>query len=160
MEQPLAVNAENSRAKVQSVGGDSSAESLPSIGSSHDRSTLPSRVAVTRGENAWVATGKVISRTFAVVVRETEWIGNRLRNNSQKSTHIRWRNICAPSFHAPIRYLRGLIVEPVAKLHEDFARVDEMRAAKREAVVQQHAPVRDVQRLHIHRECFPEVFAQ
>lgn len=43
------------------------AESLPSIGSSHVRSTLPSRVVITRGENAWVGTGKVISRTFAVV---------------------------------------------------------------------------------------------
>lgn len=43
------------------------AESLPSIASSHVRSTLPSRVAGTRGENAWVGTGKVISRTFAVV---------------------------------------------------------------------------------------------
>jgi len=53
-----------------------------------------------------------------------------------------------------------LVVEAVAELEEDFARVEEMRAAKSEAVVEEHAAVRDVDGLDTGGKTVTETLAQ
>lgn len=52
------------------------------------------------------------------------------------------------------------IVKPEAQLEKDFARVQIMRPAKHEAVVQQDSAISDVDALNVDRNPFAESFRQ
>src|SRR5215472_9118907 len=54
---------------------------------------------------------------------------------------------------------RGSIVEAIAQLHKNLARVHVMSAAEGEAVVEQNTQIHDIQAGHGERESFGEVFA-
>ncbi len=54
-----------------------------------------------------------------------------------------------------ISQLELSVVKAVAHLRKDFPRIQEMRAAKGETVVQQHPPVGNVRRAYGSREFFP-----
>src|SRR6266849_2143564 len=52
------------------------------------------------------------------------------------------------------------IVETIAQLHEDFARIEEVGAAKGKTVVKQDAAVGDIDALHVDGESLAELFAE
>jgi len=49
-------------------------------------------------------------------------------------------------------------MEPVAHLHKDFPRIQEVRSAKGKAIVEQNAPVGHVKALDAHGESLPKLF--
>ena len=51
-------------------------------------------------------------------------------------------------------------MEPIAQLDVDLARLDEVSAAERLAVVEQETMVRDVHRVNRHRPAFAERLAR
>ncbi len=52
------------------------------------------------------------------------------------------------------------VVKVVANLHEDFSRIQKVRSAEGEAVVEQDAPIGDVDAVHADGELFTELLAQ
>jgi len=55
---------------------------------------------------------------------------------------------------------KASVVEAIAHLDKDFARFEEVCAAKSEAIVEQHTAVGDIDRLNVDREALAEMFAK
>src|SRR5271155_6128179 len=59
----------------------------------------------------------------------------------------------------PSQKRRASVMEAIAELHVDFPRIIEVESAKGEAVIEQHAPIRDVQSGQGHGVFLVERFA-
>src|SRR2546429_3673534 len=58
------------------------------------------------------------------------------------------------------RLLAKSVMETVAQLDENFARIQVVRASKGKAVVEHHAAIGDVQGLHVQREALAETLPE
>ena len=90
--------------------------------------------------------------------------GLRMRNSvlgkfsMWESGTIGWHGAVGHPFLA-VLISRLSIVKAVAGLDKDLPRVQIMRAAEREAVVEQNPPVRNIDTLHAQRESLAELLA-